>query len=376
MKGPMRYLTSPSQGKSIQFDLAGKLIVVCLAAQAVFGAVILAVSFIISNTNGSAITIGLLGFGLFSREYWLLFCGVLAGGSLVSVLVVAGFAVPYARALKAQLSEVGAAEERMARGGAGYRIEEAGCLEAEDIARRFNGMADRIAKQAEALQRLAAENKRLMEGPGEAASAQERRKLARELHDAVSQQLFAVSTMLAAIPVMMDNKPEDARKYLALAEKTAGTAQQELRALIMHLRPVSLEGSSLRQGIAKLLDELGDKNKNIRIYAELSDIEGVPEGIEDNIFRVTQEAVSNIIRHSKATGFTVKLFRKEKVLTLLIEDNGIGFSDSDGKKTSYGLRTMRERIEEIGGRFDVISFPGKGTRIEIRVPLDLQSMFG
>ncbi|MFA7206774.1 MAG: sensor histidine kinase, partial [Saccharofermentanales bacterium] len=188
--------------------------------------------------------------------------------------------------------------------------------------------------------------------------------------------LFAVSTMLAAIPVMMDKKPEDARKYLALAEKTAGTAQQELRALIMHLRPVSLEGSSLRQGIAKLLDELGDKNKNIRIYAELSDIEGVPEGIEDNIFRVTQEAVSNIIRHSKATGFTVKLFRKEKVLTLLIEDNGIGFSDSDGKKTSYGLRTMRERIEEIGGRFDVISFPGKGTRIEIRVPLDLQSMFG
>ena len=135
-------------------------------------------------------------------------------------------------------------------------------LETSDLARRFNSLADRIAKQAEALQRMAGENKRLMEGAGEAACAAERRKIARELHDAVSQQLFAINTMLAAIPVMMDKDPDEARKYIALTEKMSVSAQQELRALIMHLRPVSLEGSSLRLGITKLLEELEAKNTN------------------------------------------------------------------------------------------------------------------
>ncbi len=375
MKGPLRIITSPSSGKSIQFDLTVRLLFAALLAQIILAVLLLGVSFIASEINGPDYTEELFGFALFSREYAAVFGWMMLFGTGATCMIAVIFAVFYGGALKDQLSRVSSAEEFMSRGHTGYRLDSVGSLEIADIARRFNSMADRIEKQAEALQRLAGENKRLMEGAGEAASAEERRKIARELHDAVSQQLFAISTMLAAIPVLMDSKPDDARKYLALAEKMAGAAQQELRALIMHLRPVSLEGSGLRQGIAKLLDELGVKNKNIRIYAELNDVEGVPEGIEDNIFRVTQEAVSNILRHAEATSFSVKLFRKEKVLTLLIEDNGIGFAEESGKKTSYGLRTMRERIEEIGGRFDVISFPGKGTRLEIRVPLELQGIF-
>jgi two-component system, NarL family, sensor histidine kinase LiaS len=143
----------------------------------------------------------------------------------------------------------------------------------------------------------------------------------------------------------------------------------------MHLRPVNLEENCLKDGIDKLLEELKSKQCTLIIHKDLMDVPGVPHGIENNIFRVTQEAVSNILRHSKATSFSVKLFQKNKVLHLIVEDNGVGIRDEDIKKTSYGLVTMRERIEELGGRFDVISYPNRGTRIEVRVPIGLQSLF-
>lgn len=149
-------------------------------------------------------------------------------------------------------------------------------------------------------------------------------------------------------------------------------AQQELRALILHLRPVTLDGQTLKEGAEQLLSEIQEKYPDLLLEWDMQlDVE-LESGIEDQIFRVIQEALSNVLRHAKATRFELKLQHKDERLFLLMEDNGIGFDSSVRKKSSYGLSTMQERIADIGGHLELISYPQKGTRIDIRIPLKSQ----
>ncbi|MHB1454013.1 MAG: sensor histidine kinase [Saccharofermentanales bacterium] len=365
----------PAEGKSILFDVIARFLLTALVMDGVLTVGLLLLSVVLSEgTDGSTIR-NIIGIGLFSEEYFIILGIVSAAGVIASAAAALLIGLPFGKALKTRLMDIRDANEIFSRGRLDHRLEIRGYIELEQIADQFNKMAQRTEKQIESLQRLVSENKDLLQGAEEAASTEERRKIARELHDAISQQLFAISTTLAAVPLLMDSRPEEARRYIGLVAKMVTSAQQELRALIMHLRPVNLEGHCLREGISGLLDEIRDKTEGIQIRQELGDAEGISPGIENNIFRVTQEAISNILRHSKATAFSVKLFQRDKVLVLIIEDNGIGMDLSETKKTSYGIETMRERIEEIGGRFDILSYPQKGTRIEIRVPVGLQGIF-
>ena len=363
------------EGKSVQFDILKKFWTNGLATILFSIVGMLIFSFLLTEGMSNSYLEESLGVAFLSREYFrvLLIFAVIGFFASIGATIVIG--LPVGRTLRKLLHIIGDANEKLSRGKLDYRLRIRGYIELEEISNQFNRMAQRTEKQVESLQRLINENKELLAGAEEAASSEERRKIARELHDAISQQLFAINTTVAAIPKLMDQRPEEAKKYFKMIEKMVSMAQQELRALIMHLRPVNLEEHCLKEGIEKLLDELDTKHANIEIHQELHNIEGLAPGLENNIFRVTQEAISNILRHSKATKFSVKLFQKEKVLSLIIEDNGVGIKNSDNKKSSYGMATMRERIEELGGRFDVISFPDKGTRIEVRVPVGLQSTF-
>jgi two-component system, NarL family, sensor histidine kinase LiaS len=374
MKAFWRSSETDGEGRSIQLDILVRFLTVALLTDALLTAGLFVVSLIAAEGTAGEEFFDRFGIALFSADYFRILGTVFAAGALASVVAAFCIGLPFGRRLKTMLLDIRDANEVFSRGKLDHRLAIRGYAELVQIAEQFNRMAQRTEKQVESLQRLVNENKDLLQGAEEAASLEERRKIARELHDAISQQLFAINTTLAAVPLLMDSRPEEAKRYLELIGRMVGAAQQELRALIMHLRPVNLEGHCLRDGIGKLLDEIAEKNETIRIQRDLSNVEGVAPGIEDNIFRVTQEAISNILRHSKATGFSVRLFRKERVLVLIIEDNGIGIDRSESRKTSYGIETMRERIEEIGGRFDLISFPGKGTRVEIRVPVGLQSL--
>ena len=243
--------------------------------------------------------------------------------------------------------------------------------ELNNISGHFNNIAEGIQNQVESLQRLVEENQRIINSAEEAASLDERKKIARELHDSVSQQLFAISMTISAVKRLIDTNPPEAKKSFQSIEEMTHTAQQELRALIMHLRPINLNGVPLSEGLRKLLLELDQKNPNIKINWDIHpDIRVRPTGIEDHIFRVVQEALSNALRHSKATVLSLRLYGDDGLLTIFVEDNGIGFDVKIDKKSSYGISTMQERISEIGGRIDILSYPGKGTRIEIRIPLE------
>ena len=199
------------------------------------------------------------------------------------------------------------------------------------------------------------------------AVIEERQRLARELHDAVSQQLFAISMTATAVSRTMEKDWERAKHQVQLIEEMASVAQSEMRALLLHLRPVHLDGRSLGLAIQKLVEELHQKiQMNIDLQLDTTIL--MKQEIEDHLFRITQEALSNTLRHAKATSLSITLFKLEHDVHLYIEDNGIGFDDENRKQGSYGLLTMEERVRELEGTFSLVSEKQKGTRIEVIIP--------
>lgn len=194
----------------------------------------------------------------------------------------------------------------------------------------------------------------------------ERHRIARELHDSVSQQLFAAMMMLSALNEQSATLPEKTQKSLKLIESIINESQSEMRALLLHLRPVKLEGKTLRKGIEQLLTELQTKVQ-INLKWEISPIDTIP-GVEDHLFRIIQELLSNTLRHAKAKTLEVHLLQNEQDINLRVFDDGVGFDTKVKKSGNYGLMNIRERVSGLGGTCKIISFPKQGTIIDIRIP--------
>lgn len=235
------------------------------------------------------------------------------------------------------------------------------------ISEELNQLAEYLQEQVHSLQRLAEEKTELSKTAKAAATMEERQRLARDLHDVVSQQLFALSMMSSASLRLFDQDPEKARKQLEQISEIAGKAQGEMRALLLHLRPVQLSGESLCEGIVKLIQELKRKT-SLTFEASIDEIENLSNAVEEHIFRIVQEALSNILRHADATKVKLLLTEDSGYIQLYIGDNGKGFDIYEERMASYGLKTMRERCEQIGGTYNIRSKTQEGTYIEIRIP--------
>lgn len=196
---------------------------------------------------------------------------------------------------------------------------------------------------------------------------QERQRLARELHDSVSQQLFAASMLLSALAEQADDE-SPIQKPLLQVEKMVQQAQLEMRALLLHLRPAALHNKTLSQGLEELLQELQEK-VTFDIRHRLEDIE-LSKGAEDHLFRIAQETLSNTLRHAKATEVEILLIERDELVILRVQDNGVGFKQDDGKGGSYGLQNVRERAIEIGGSCKIVSVPSQGTIVEVKLPIE------
>lgn len=237
---------------------------------------------------------------------------------------------------------------------------------------RLGEQIDRIGKkwedQISSLQRLSTNNAQLAEQARITAIIEERQRLARELHDAVSQQLFAISMTATAIGRTFDNNPARAKRQVELIEEMSSVAQSEMRALLLHLRPVYLEGKRLSQGLRELIRELQAKIP-MEITLDMDDDLRLLKGVENHIFRIVQESLSNTLRHAKAERMEIRIIQKIDSVRVTLKDDGIGFELNETKQASYGLSTMRERTNELGGTIQYITAPGKGTRIEIVIPI-------
>ncbi|WP_062109042.1 sensor histidine kinase [Bacillus niameyensis] len=235
------------------------------------------------------------------------------------------------------------------------------------IWQRLETIASRLKEQAIVQQRFTSERVEWNQQLKEEVLTKERNRLARELHDSVSQQLFAATMLLSAINQNPDPASETALKQLKLVEGIVNEAQTEMRALLLHLRPVQLDGKSLKAGIEEVLSEVTAKIP-IKVIWNIQDVH-LEKGVEDHLFRIVQEAVSNTLRHAKATVLEVSLKQIHPFVYLKITDNGKGFDTSNNHVGSYGLSNMKERTAEIGGNLKMISIKDNGTSIEIKVPI-------
>ncbi|WP_423409277.1 sensor histidine kinase [Heyndrickxia sp. MSNUG] len=235
------------------------------------------------------------------------------------------------------------------------------------ISKRVEKLYKQISEKAMLSQKLATEKAEEQESRIQEIISQERNRLARELHDSVSQQLFAASMMMSAINETKAPSEDREAKQLKMVEEMIHQSQLEMRALLLHLRPVALKGKCLQEGIEELLIELKQKvTMNIKWKVEPFPLD---KGVEDHLFRILQESVSNTLRHSKAEQLEVLLIKRDDKVIMRVVDDGLGFKVEETKAGSYGLQNMHERAGEIGGTLKIVSVENKGTRLEVKVPI-------
>jgi two-component system, NarL family, sensor histidine kinase LiaS len=241
--------------------------------------------------------------------------------------------------------------------------------EISHLVNELNELADKMQNQVKSLQRMADEKNDYAKEAHKVATMEERQRLARDLHDAVSQQLFALTMMSQATVRLLEKNPEKAKEQMKEIAQMALQAQTEMRALLLHLRPVHLSGESLQSGLYNLIEEL-KKRCQIDFTLDIEEFDNITSATEEQLFRMVQEILSNILRHANATEVLLELKKNDEEIYLYIRDDGSGFDVNEqvGNKTSYGLKTIKERAEELGGTFVVRSKKGEGTYIVIRIP--------
>jgi NarL family two-component system sensor histidine kinase LiaS len=228
---------------------------------------------------------------------------------------------------------------------------------------------DEIGQLSRELNRMAAQLEGLIQARQELATLETRNRFARDLHDSVKQQVFATSFQVAAARALIEKDAKAAEVHLTQAEELARQAQRELNVLIRELRPAALEGKGISSA---LRDYVEDWSRRAEIPAEVHarGEREVPLEVEQTLFRVAQEALANVAKHSDAGNVEVDLIYASDTLTLRVADDGRGFDPAKSPGEGFGLQSMRERLEKLGGRVEVESAPGKGTRITCVCPLE------
>ena len=229
---------------------------------------------------------------------------------------------------------------------------------------RHATLALAIANQAA----IAIENARLYEQAQELAAVEERQKLARELHDSVSQALYGIALGLHTARIQLDRDlerlPESLDDLLSLAQ----AALAEMRALIFELRPESLE----REGLVSALSKQGaalQARHDITVQTDLCDEPHLSLTVKQELYRIAQEALHNTVKHAQACKVNLVLRRTESQVILEIRDDGVGFDPLGSFPGHLGLHSMQERVSHLGGRLQIESTPGHGTHLLAQVPL-------
>ncbi|MFD8124263.1 GAF domain-containing sensor histidine kinase [Streptomyces albidoflavus] len=216
---------------------------------------------------------------------------------------------------------------------------------------------------------IALTNARLYERSRELTIAEERSRLAHELHDAVSQKLFSLRLTAQAATALVDRDPHRAKEELHQVAALAAEAAEELRAAVVELRPAALDEDGLVATLRTQVQVL-DRAHAARVTFTSTGVRALPAAQEEALLRVAQEALHNALRHSGGAHVDVALEKKGSGAVLTVRDDGSGF-DPDATREAgrhLGLVSMRDRAGGVGGRLTVHAEPGRGTTIEMEVP--------
>ncbi|MEU8982334.1 GAF domain-containing sensor histidine kinase [Streptomyces sp. NPDC048309] len=216
---------------------------------------------------------------------------------------------------------------------------------------------------------IALTNARLYERSRELTIAEERSRLAHELHDAVSQKLFSLRLTAQAAAALVDRDPARAKDELQQVAALAAEAADELRAAVVELRPTALDEDGLVATLRTHIQVL-DRAHSAHVTFSSCGVRALPAAQEEAMLRVAQEALHNALRHSGAVKVDVTLVKRGPGAVLSVTDNGSGFDPMAIRSAGrhLGLVSMRDRASGAGGTLTVESAPGKGTTIEMEVP--------
>ena len=211
------------------------------------------------------------------------------------------------------------------------------------------------------------EIEKLFEQTKELAIIEERNRLARELHDSAKQKAFAALAQLGTANGLIQRNPDAARTHVREAENLVHDVIQELAFLIQEMYPLALQEKGLATTLREYVFEWENRT-DVRVSVNVENETRLPLNMEQAIYRITQEALANVARHSRANMVEISLVYTTAQITLNITDNGQGF-DVTQRPKGVGLRSIRERAESVNGRIYIESAPGKGTRLEIVILL-------
>jgi signal transduction histidine kinase len=247
--------------------------------------------------------------------------------------------------------------------GAFYLTEKEGAAEFDDGDQQLIEM---LAAHAA----IAIENARLYERSRELSIVEERNRLARDLHDSVTQKLFGVVLTAEAASTLAERDPARAQEQLARLRELAQEAMDELRSLVFELRPAALEAEGLAATLRKHVDVLRRVHGR-EIGLRVAGGAKASPRVEGEVFRIAQEALGNALRHARAGRVDVSLDTGDGGIVLVVADDGEGFDAGAPalRARRLGLTSMEERARSTGGTLAIDSQPGAGTTIRLEVPL-------
>jgi signal transduction histidine kinase len=233
-------------------------------------------------------------------------------------------------------------------------------------------LASALRRRAEQASSRERELRILYEQAQELASLQERQRLARELHDSVSQALYAIGLGAHTAKEALESDPEQAMASIDYVLTLVEAGLAEMRALIFELRPESLEIEGLVAALTKQVAVLRTRYKLI-VEADLGEEPGLSIELKHALYRVAQEAFHNIVKHARASVVVLRLTGEANEIILEIRDNGRGFNPASPFPGHLGLRSMHERVMKMGGTLTIESLPGQGTCVGVRMPIVLRN---
>jgi signal transduction histidine kinase len=221
-----------------------------------------------------------------------------------------------------------------------------------------------IANQAA----IAIENAQLYEQAQELAAVEERQRLARELHDSVSQALYGIALGLHTARIQLDRDPHELPESLDYLLSLAEAALDEMRALIFELRPESLASEGLATALSRQSAALKARH-GITVLTQFCEEPDLPLKVKQELYRIAQEAIHNTVKHARANKLDLGLSQTAQAIILEVRDDGVGFDPLDSFPGHLGLHSMQERVSSLGGMLQIESAPGRGTSVLALVPL-------
>lgn len=233
-------------------------------------------------------------------------------------------------------------------------------------------LAAALRRRAEEARSRESELRGLYEQAQELASLQERQRLARELHDSVSQALYGIGLGAHTAQETLVCDPEQARASLAYVIALTEAGLAEMRALIFELRPESLEMEGLVAALTKQVAVL-ETRYHMSVDVSLGAEPDLSLELKRVLYRIAQEALHNIVKHARASTVAIQLAQMDNEICLQVRDNGRGFNPAGPFPGHFGIRSMQERAMKMGGIFTIESAPEQGTSIAVRMPVVMGS---